>query len=203
MNKYNDIALALAGICQPVSLLERLALTGYCDNTLFQYAIAPIFNTNPTTTESVFNGREQIKAGLISLIQVLEANHPQHTEMLRYVFSILVLSKKLLKNTMVLTTLATQIENLKPIYQNESNELSELLLNRLANIYSEIISPLGEKIRIPGKVEILQNPFVQSKIRALLLAGIRSGVLWQQVGGTRFNLIFSRKKILAAAKNLI
>ena len=37
-----------------------------------------------------------------------------------------------------------------------------------------------------------------AKIRALLLSGIRSARLWRQLGGHRWQLIFSRRKLLDA-----
>jgi high frequency lysogenization protein len=44
---------------------------------------------------------------------------------------------------------------------------------------------------------------VQSKVRAALLAGIRSAVLWQQVGGGRLQLMFSRQRLLSEAKTIL
>ncbi len=43
----------------------------------------------------------------------------------------------------------------------------------------------------------LQQTDNAAKIRALLLAGIRSARLWRQLGGHRWQLIFSRRKLLA------
>ena len=48
----------------------------------------------------------------------------------------------------------------------------------------------------------LQNPRVANKIRALLLAGIRATLLWYQVGGSRWGLLWSRKKYLQSAQGL-
>ena len=44
----------------------------------------------------------------------------------------------------------------------------------------------------------LQQTDTAAKIRALLLAGIRSARLWRQLGGHRWQLIFSRRKLLDA-----
>ena len=37
---------------------------------------------------------------------------------------------------------------------------------------------------------------MQHKVRALLLAGIRAAVLWRQLGGSRAQIIFARKKMV-------
>jgi high frequency lysogenization protein len=54
-----------------------------------------------------------------------------------------------------------------------------------------------------GEKHILQNPVNANKIRALLLAAIRSTVLWRQKGGKRWHFLWSRNKILRTAKQLI
>jgi len=48
--------------------------------------------------------------------------------------------------------------------------------------------------------ERLPNDDNAAKIRALLLAGIRAAVLWQQLGGSRWKLFWSRRKYVATAK---
>jgi len=44
---------------------------------------------------------------------------------------------------------------------------------------------------------------VINKIRALLLAGIRSAMLWRQCGGSRWRFIFFRRKIQREAEFLL
>jgi high frequency lysogenization protein len=40
----------------------------------------------------------------------------------------------------------------------------------------------------------LSNDKNASRIRALLLAGLRSAILWRQCGGTRWSILFNRKR---------
>ena len=68
---------------------------------------------------------------------------------------------------------------------------SDTIISALAGIYVDVVSPLGPRIQVTGSPAILQNPQVQAKVRATLLAGIRAAVLWQQVGGSRLQLMFS------------
>jgi high frequency lysogenization protein len=49
---------------------------------------------------------------------------------------------------------------------------------------------------VHGDMRFLQQPSNAAKIRALLLAGIRSARLWRQLGGHRWQLVFSRGKLL-------
>ena len=81
--------------------------------------------------------------------------------------------------------------------------LDEQVLANLASIYSEHISPIGPRIQVAGTPIYLQQPLVQHKVRALLLAGIRATVLWRQVGGRRRHILFARKKLVAAARSTL
>ncbi|MGL5037204.1 MAG: DUF489 family protein, partial [Aeromonas sp.] len=74
------------------------------------------------------------------------------------------------------------------------------IMANMASIYSDLISPIGPRIQISGTPLFLQQPLVQHKIRALLLAGIRACVLWRQLGGSRTHIIFARKKMVELAK---
>src|SRR3569623_1691456 len=49
----------------------------------------------------------------------------------------------------------------------------------------------------------LSHPDVANKVRTLLLAAIRSAVLWRQCGGNRWQLIFGRRKIIDTARALL
>ena len=77
------------------------------------------------------------------------------------------------------------------------------IIASLADVYGEVISPLGPKIQVFGKPELLKQTSTQQKIRALLLAGIRSAVLWRQLGGKRRHFFFAKKKIIHAAKSYL
>ncbi|MCW9047867.1 MAG: DUF489 family protein, partial [Gammaproteobacteria bacterium] len=42
-----------------------------------------------------------------------------------------------------------------------------------------------------------------NKVRALLFAAVRSAVLWRQCGGSRWQLLLSRKKYIESAARLL
>lgn len=77
------------------------------------------------------------------------------------------------------------------------------VLARLADIYSQTISTLTPRIMVSGENNQLQNPENANKVRALLLAGVRSAVLWRQCGGRQWQLLFQRKTLMNSARELI
>lgn len=81
--------------------------------------------------------------------------------------------------------------------------MSSGIFNALAGIYVDVISPIGPRIQVTGSPDILQNSSIQAKVRALLFTGIRSAVLWQQIGGSRLQLMFSRQRLITQAKEIL
>ena len=73
----------------------------------------------------------------------------------------------------------------------------------LADIYANTISDIGPKIMIKGDQTHLANPKNASKIRALLLAGIRAALLWRQAGGSRWKLLLERGKLQKQADTFL
>ncbi|MEW8367847.1 MAG: DUF489 family protein, partial [Candidatus Thiodiazotropha taylori] len=70
-------------------------------------------------------------------------------------------------------------------------------------IYAENISTLKPRIMVSGETIYLQNSDNVNRIRALLLSGIRSAMLWRQTGGRRRQLLFSRSNYIDNCKNLL
>lgn len=54
-----------------------------------------------------------------------------------------------------------------------------------------------------GDAKHLQSNGAADKVRALLLVGIRCSLLWHQVGGRRYQLLFQRTKYATTARQLL
>ncbi len=206
-SKYHHIAIALAGITQSATLIPQLANTGVCNNTLYQISIKSILNTSPKTTDDVYDGINNIKTGLETLISLLSSNQKQQIDLIRYLFGTLSITSKLLKNNVALNKIDQRLKQISGLYFEINDEIigchiDDLSIS-LACIYSDIISPLATKIKVTGKAQYLQNSLVQAKVRTSLLACVRSAILWYQVGGSRFQILFSRKSIVYAAQDLL
>ena len=78
----------------------------------------------------------------------------------------------------------------------------DLIFEQLATLYQVTISKLPYRIQVQGKKENLRNERVTNRIRALLLGGLRSAVLWYQLGGRRWRLVFYRKRVHETAGNI-
>ncbi|ANI28861.1 lysogenization regulator [Yersinia entomophaga] len=201
---YYDITLALAGICQSARLVQQLAHEGQCDNEALHTSLNSVLLTNPDSTLAVYGGDEKfLTMGLETLQVVLNANRQgPSAELTRYALSLMVLERKLNAHQSAMSTLGERISQLDRQLAHFDLE-SETMMSALAAIYVDVISPLGPRIQVTGNPAMLQSTLIQAKVRAALLAGIRSAVLWQQVGGSRLQLMFSRNRLFKQAQSIL
>lgn len=201
---YYDITLAIAGISQSARLVQQLAHQGKCDKQALYTSLYSLLEMNPTSTLAVFGGEaSKLKVGLEALMAVLNfCDQVEGAELTRYTFSLIILERKLHGNTQALQILKDRLSQLdRQLVHFDLN--SDTIIGALASIYVDVVSPLGPSIKVIGSPVILQNPQMQSKVRAVLLTGIRAAVLWQQVGGSRLQLMFSRHHLLRCVRNII
>ena len=200
MANYYDITLALAGVCQAAKLVQQLALNGDANQAALETSLNSLLQTAPNTTLDVFGGDvRHLKLGLTTLCEHLTGSAP---ELSRYWLSLLALAGKLNKTPQAKQELARRIQYL-PTQLEHYQLLDEQMLSNFAGIYVDVISPLGRRIQVTGATQYLQQLSTQNRIRAALLAGIRSAVLWQQVGGTKWQVLFFRSKIAAMAQQIL
>lgn len=201
---YYDITLALAGMCQSARLVQQLAHEGSCAKEEMTVSLRSLLEMNPASTLAVYGNNEaNLKMGLETLLGVLNANRQGlGAELTRYTLSLMVLERKLHAKKSSMDQLGQRIDQLDRQLAHFDLE-SEQVMSSLASIYVDIVSPAGPRIQVVGTPAILQNTQIQAKVRALLLAGIRAAVLWQQVGGGRLQLMFSRNRLFEQAKTIL
>lgn len=199
----NEQLLALAGACQAAKLVQTLARKGDIHEGAFEASISSILVTSPESTQQVYGAITNLKIGFTALIEQIDNNSKnKDAELTRYIASILSLERKLAKDTGALNKLGERVSHVQRQTAHVGFENAQIL-SSLASIYSDIVSPLAPKIQIAGNPAVLSLESNQKKVRALLLAGIRSAVLWRQLGGKRRHILFSRSKLLQSAKQTI
>lgn len=200
-----DRTIALIGLYQVAQLVYQLATTGKTDDTAYQASINSLFVENPSETLDVYGGQvENIQLGtqtLLSQMSNTESVSSRNIEITKYVLSLIILEKNVSKTDGVFNKVSRIIESALT-QRTHFGDFHENVIATLARAYSENISPINPRIMVNGQHGHLQNPKTANKIRALLLAGIRSAVLWRQVGGSRWGLLWSRKKYLRTAQAL-
>ncbi|MBP6123246.1 MULTISPECIES: high frequency lysogenization protein HflD [Providencia] len=201
---YYDITLALAGICQASGIVQKLAHEGICSEQDLATMVNSVTNMNPSSTLDVFgNDPANLKTGLSAMLGMLTGgNSGLSAEMTRYMLSIMALERRLNKDQNAMDQLGQRIAQFER-QASYFEPMSDGVFNALAGIYVDVVSPAGPRIQVTGSPDILKNTLVQAKVRATLLAGIRCAVLWQQVGGSRIQLMFSRSRLSNQAKDIL
>ena len=202
---FHDQVLALAGIFQSACLVQQLARAGSTDNTALHASIRSILALDAPDVDTIYGGAQDMRLGLELLTSRLTGkSKSSDLEIARYVVTLVQLEGSLRRNPKMLDDLRQGIDTARTQMQFFANDVPAegvhpLLMEKLAELYSQTISVLTPRIMVTGEHGHLTNPAIAAKVRATLLAGIRSAVLWRQLGGRRWQLLFSRAKIVRAA----
>jgi high frequency lysogenization protein len=193
-----DRTLALAGIFQSADLVRQVSRKGLFDQAPFEASIQSLLKIDAESIEDVYGGLNAVKVGLQVLSGQLGGTE-RDMEVMHYMLGMIFLERKLFKNKEMLDRIQMGMET--AIAQAEMYAVTHPnIITHLAQLYTQTLSTLDYRIKVNGEQRFLENPNNADKIRALLLAGIRSAVLWRQKGGKRFHLIFSRSKMLRTAQ---
>jgi len=220
MNKVNPLreqTIALSAFYQAIKIIDQLARTGSCAEHDLQVCIESLFIFDAPSTEAIYGSLVALKSGVSGLIKQLNGegftdntstdstrdNQKSNLYLAQYAIGIMHLQKKLSKQPAILETVSNRLEVAKRQSELFSSTVHENVLANIADIYSENISPLAAKIMIQGEQSHLSSSYTINKIRSLLLAAVRAAVLWNQLGGRRWHILFKRKKILQMANTIL
>lgn len=200
-SKY-DQTLALAGIYQAASLVKQIANTGKANEAQVETSLETLFRFDANTVEEVYGSVAGVSHGVKVLLQHLTDRSSRDIEITRYVVSLIALERKLSNNKRMLEEIGKRLNSIHT--QLEFFSLShENTYAKLGQLYKDSISTLGPKIIVSGEQPFLSNEHNASKVRALLLAGIRSSVLWHQCGGSRWQFLFGRKAYIEECEKIL
>jgi high frequency lysogenization protein len=202
LNTITNQTIALAGIAQAAALVDQLATTGTADPIALEASIGSVLKIDSASVIDVYGSLSDLKLGLEQLqVQMSGYKIPSHQQA-RYAASIVYLETKLSGNKEMLKTIQTGIA--KAQAQSEHfGQLHENVIANLGDLYFNTVRTLAPPVMVNGEQEYLARTDIANKIRALLLAGVRSSLLWKQCGGTRWKFLFYRKKIVAELQDLL
>jgi high frequency lysogenization protein len=205
MNGKNDHerALAFAGILQALQLVQSTAYGKPYDVQAFQASLNSILLIDADTVEEVYGGVAGVRGGLRLLkTQLMSQQQKPDGELSRYLVVLLHLERKLSKRSDLLNKLTEGIERAQQQLAHFDISHGNIVAS-LAETYAQTVSTLQPRIMVKGEPTRLSEAGVANQIRALLLAAMRSAVLWRQCGGTRLGLLLGRRKLVRAAEFLL
>lgn len=201
-HSFDEKVLALAAIFQAAAQVRELARKGQIDNAANSASLDALFVFDAPDTPSIFGGVEQLSLGLRTLVNQLERPAQREIEITQYTLAVIHLADRVRRQPALLDKLSDALQNLQTRQQDfalgESTQIAQL-----EGIYQDHISKIQPPIMVKGEPVYLQNPENAARVRALLLAGIRAAILWRQVGGSKWQLMFNRKRIAERARELL
>lgn len=198
-----DRTLALAALFQSAHLVQQIARRGQASDSDVETSLGSLFHIDADSTAGIYGGPQALGSGL----RVLQARlgsggNADELQVTRYVVALLHLERKLVRHATMLETLRIGIGRIRnqlnyfPVTHNN-------VVAALAELYQATVSTLQPRIMVRGEPTYLADTQRANLIRALLLAGIRAAVLWRQLGGSRWQLLAARRRILETARDLL
>ncbi len=194
--------IALAGVAQAALLVHQLATKGTANSVALEASIGSVLKIDSDSVLDIYGGLENLKLGLEQLNGQMTGYKIVEPQQARYCASLIFLENQLSKQPAMLKII--QVGIIRAQSQAEQfGLLHDNVLANLASLYQETLSTLQPRIMVNGDPNYLERTDIANKIRACLLAGIRSALLWRQCGGTRWKFLFYRKKMQTELQALL
>lgn len=193
--------LPLAGLLQALREVRHLAENGHVEQTHLATAIDSVFRLDAESVAAVYGGVPAVADGLRLLLGFLN-NSLADKHLGKLGISVLQLERSFSQNRESSEQVRQALLALTPRMHNTGSTHPDIL-RELGSLYSRAISPLSPRIMVQGSPHYLGRSDVINDIRALLLAALRSAMLWRQMGGSQWDLLLQRGAMRRAAEALL
>ncbi|MFK8027804.1 MAG: high frequency lysogenization protein HflD [Gammaproteobacteria bacterium] len=201
--EYINKTIALAGMHQALSQVQQIAWENNYDEAQVDVCLGSLFARNPDTYSDVFGSTSDLRPGLIALrTSFTQKNDKQALERARYMVNLMMLSKNVRDNKELGEQVGTTLSLLDEAASNLQDQ-RDYVIERIAQLYQNTISPLTPRVIVYGDPQILKVDANAAAIRAMLFAGLRSALLWYQAGGSQLNLLLGKSKYLATISQIL
>ncbi|WGL63123.1 high frequency lysogenization protein HflD [Pseudomonas sp. CW003PS] len=199
MSPMQEQLVALGAVFEAAVLADKIARTGQVSEASMGCMLGSLLVRDPKSTLDVYGGDDlNLRDGYRALISSLERNPSAlQREPLRYSLAMIGLERQLDKRSDMLQVMGSRLDQIQQQVEH-FGLMHDNVIAACGGLYQDTISTFRQRIQVHGDMRFLQQPSNAAKIRALLLAGIRSARLWRQLGGHRWQLVFSRGKLLKA-----
>ncbi|MGZ8216864.1 high frequency lysogenization protein HflD [Methylomagnum sp.] len=194
--------IALAGLSQALSLVQQIAKRGIADREAMETCLASTLKIDSDEVLDVYGDLSRLAHGLRQLDQQLAEPDKVDKEQARYASTLVFLERKLMKQPAMVESIGVTLHGAAERAQ-AVGVLHEDVYQALAEAYQQTLSQLQPRVLVTGEQMYLADSDNGQRIRALLLAGIRSVVLWRQCGGARWRLLFYRTRMQQEARRLL
>ena len=201
MSGMEDRVLALAGLLQALAQVRRIAETGQSETAATRVALDSVFRIDAATTEAVYGDVIAVHGGLRLLRDYL-ANNARDETLAKLGLAVLQLERRFQANATIVRKVQTGIGGLSAPAERLGSTHPDVIAG-LGSLYADTVSTLRPRVMVQGNPHYLGQAGVVAEVRALLLAALRSAVLWRQNGGSLWDFAFQRRQMAAAIDALL
>ena len=204
MTPIQEQLIALGAVFEAAFLVDKIAKSGQISEAPLGCMLGSLLVRDPQNTLEVYGGDDlNLRDGYRALVSALERDPSTlQRDSLRYALALLGLERKLAKRDDMLQIMGSRLDQIQQQVQH-FGLVHDNVIAACGGIYQDTLSTFRERIQVQGDMRHLQQPSNAAKIRALLLTGIRAARLWRQLGGHRWQLVFSRGKLLNELRPLL
>lgn len=197
-NRMSQRVLALAGLVQALAQVRRIADTGQANAAVLGTALDSIFRIDAPTPMDVYGGTEAVRPGLM-LVRDYFTNQARDEQLPRLALAVIQLERRFIRDDSLIERVQTGIRDQQPAVERLGSTHPDVL-SALGALYAETLSHLRPRVLVQGNPHYLGQTTVVAEVRAVLLAAIRSAVLWRQLGGSLWDFLLRRREMLAAVQ---
>lgn len=196
-----DRVIALAGLLQAVRLVQEMANNGHAESRPLAACVGSLFAFDADAAEDVYGGAAELQVGLRRVVAQLDGSD-RDTSQTRIAMNLLHLERRFVAADATVASVRRALEDIGR--QREAlGPAHPTVLMRLGELYAEQISPLGPRVLVQGNPVYLSQATLVGEVRATLLAGLRAAVLWRQSGGSYWDFLLSRRRMVEIARELL
>lgn len=191
--------LALAGLMQALKQVRRIADTGQADAAVLSTALDSVFRIDAESPESVYGTSAALRPGLL-LLREYFGNENKDEALPKLALAVLQIERRFVRDEAMAQQVHGGILAAAPMAERLGSVHPDVL-TALGKLYADTVSQLRPKVMVQGNPHYLGQADIVSEIRAILLAALRSAVLWRQLGGNLFDFLLSRRQMVAAIES--
>ena len=191
--------LALAGLVQALAQVRRVADTGQANAAILGTAMDSVFRIDAPSPTAVYGDIEALRPGL-TLLRDYFGSSQRDEQLPRLVLAVMQLERRFVRDDdmgrRVQSGIRAQAGNAERMGSTHPD-----VMGALGSLYAETLSHLRPRVLVQGNPHYLGQATVVSEVRAILLAAVRSAVLWRQCGGSLWDFLLRRRNLLAAVRD--
>ena len=192
--------ISLGAIYQACNEIKKIAWQGEININIIEPLINSVYQITSENIDDIYISTKRLNTGLDFLRRQLVGDaFSRDAEVTRYFEAIGILIKNMNKKEEIFDKIRKQLtKQTMPVQEDNLGDHALFL----SNLYLGTISTVEPRIIVNGDNKYLTDKKNAAMIRSLLLCAMRSYILWQQSGGSKFRIFIFKKKIAQLAVTL-